>query len=179
MLLTDDAKAAEHALKWATQSREEARHYEHKEIGYNYRMSNVCAAIGCGQFENLDDKVRMKREIFERYVDGFKDIDEIEMIAEPEGMKSTHWLSIMKISESSKVRPLDIMMALEAENIESRPIWKPMHMQPVFAECEFFAHDGKKPVAEEIFANGVCLPSDTNMTAEDQERIIKIIKGLF
>lgn len=179
MLLTNDTKAAEHALKWATQSREPARHYEHKEIGYNYRMSNVCAAIGCGQFENLDDKVRMKREIFERYVDGFKDINKIEMIAEPEGMKSTHWLSIMKISESSKVRPLDIMTALEAENIESRPIWKPMHMQPVFSKCEFFAHNSARPVAEEIFENGVCLPSDTNMTAEDQERIIKIIKGLF
>lgn len=179
MLLTEDTKAAERALKWATQSREPARHYQHEEIGYNYRMSNVCAAIGCGQFENLDDKVRMKREIFERYVDGFRDIDEIEMITEPEGMESTHWLSIMKISEFSKVRPLDIMTTLEAENIESRPIWKPMHLQPVFAECEFFAHDDKRPVSEELFENGVCLPSDTNMTVEDQERVIEIIKGLF
>ena len=179
MLLTDDTTDAERALKWATQSREPARHYEHKEIGYNYRMSNVCAAIGCGQFENLDDKIRMKREIFQRYVEGFKDVPEIEMIKEPEGLVSTHWLSIMKLSESSRVRPLDIMEALEAENIESRPIWKPMHMQPVFAECEFFAHDDKRPVSEELFENGVCLPSDTNMTAEDQERVIEIIKGLF
>lgn len=179
MLLTDDTADAERALKWATQSREPARHYEHKEIGYNYRMSNVCAAIGCGQFENLDDKIRMKREIFQRYVEGFKDVPEIEMIKEPEGLVSTHWLSIMKLSESSRVRPLDIMEALEAENIESRPIWKPMHLQPVFAECEFFAHDDKRPVSEELFDNGVCLPSDTNMTVEDQERVIEIIKGLF
>ena len=179
MLLTDDTADAERALKWATQSREPARHYEHKEIGYNYRMSNVCAAIGCGQFENLDDKIRMKREIFQRYVEGFKDVPEIEMIKEPEGLVSTHWLSIMKLSESSRVRPLDIMEALEAENIESRPIWKPMHLQPVFAECEFFAHDDKRPVSEELFETGVCLPSDTNITVEDQERVIGIIKGLF
>ncbi|MBO4812876.1 aminotransferase class I/II-fold pyridoxal phosphate-dependent enzyme [Candidatus Saccharibacteria bacterium] len=179
MLLTDDAEAAEHALKWATQSREPARHYEHKEIGYNYRMSNVCAAIGCGQFENLEDKVRMKREIFYRYVEAFDDIDEIQMITEPDRMKSTHWLSVMELSNDSKVKPVDIMDALEAENIESRPIWKPMHMQPVFSECEFFAHDDERPVAEDIFANGVCLPSDTNMTEKEQERVIAIIKGLF
>lgn len=179
MLLTDDTEAAERALKWATQSREPARHYEHNEIGYNYRMSNICAAIGCGQFENLEDKVRMKREIFERYVEAFRDISEIQMLVEPEGMESTHWLSIMKLSDSSKVRPLDIMEALESENIESRPIWKPMHMQPVFSDCEFFAHDDANPVSEELFESGVCLPSDTNMTAGDQERVIKIIKGLF
>ena len=178
MLLTEDTEGAEHALKWATQSREPARHYEHKEIGYNYRMSNVCAAIGCGQFEDLDEKIRMKRDIFARYVEGFKDVADIEMLAEPEGMMSTHWLSIMKINGGS-VRPLDVIEALEANNIESRPIWKPMHMQPIFEGCEFFAHDDKKPVSEEIFATGVCLPSDTNMTVEEQERVISVIKGLF
>ena len=179
MLLTDNAEDAEHALKWATQSREPARHYEHKEIGYNYRMSNVCAAIGCGQFENLDDKIRMKREIFKRYEEAFKGIDEITMIVEPEGMMSTHWLSIMRLADDSRVKPIDIMEALEAEDIESRPIWKPMHMQPVFADCEFFAHDDARPVSEDLFENGVCLPSDTNMTEAEQEQVIGIIKGLF
>ena len=179
MLLTENTEDAEHALKWATQSREPARHYEHKEIGYNYRMSNVCAAIGCGQFENLDDKIQMKREIFQRYVDSFWDVSEIEMIEEPEGMMSTHWLSIMKLSDDSKVKPLDIMEALEAENIEARPIWKPMHMQPVFVKYDFMAHDDKEPVSEKMFKNGVCLPSDTNMSVEDQEGVIRIIKGLF
>ena len=179
MLLTEDKNAAEHALKWATQSREPARHYEHKEIGYNYRMSNVCAAIGCGQFENLDDKIHMKREIFNRYVKAFSDIDEIKMLKEPEGFMSTHWLSIMKLNDTSKVKPIDIMEALEANNIESRPIWKPMHMQPVFDNCEFFAHSEKNPVSEELFATGVCLPSDTNMTKKDQEIVIKIIKSFF
>ncbi len=179
MLLTENTKDAKHALKWATQSREPARHYEHKEIGYNYRMSNVCAAIGCGQFENLEDKIRMKREIFNRYVEAFRDIDDIQMIIEPEGMMSTHWLSIMKLSDDSEVNSFDIMEVLETENIESRPIWKPMHMQPVFAKYDFFTHDGKKPVSENLFKNGVCLPSDTNMTIEDQNRVIRTIKGLF
>ena len=179
MLLTENTKDAEHALKWATQSREPARYYEHKEIGYNYRMSNVCAAIGCGQFENLEDKIRMKREIFSGYVEAFCDINEIQMIIEPEEMMSTHWLSVMKLSDDSKVKPLDVMEALEAEDIESRPIWKPMHMQPIFAKYDFFAHDEKFPVSEDIFKNGVCLPSDTNMSAEDQKRVTRVIKGLF
>jgi len=180
MLLTEDEAAAKHALKWATQSREPVRHYEHKEIGYNYRMSNVCAAIGCGQFENLDDKIRMKRDIFARYVEGFKDIKEIHMQVEPEGSMSTHWLSVMFLPKDSKVKAIDIIEALEKEDIESRPVWKPMHMQPVFKDCDFFAHDDtKEPVGKTLFENGVCLPSDTNMTAEDQERVISIIKGLF
>ena len=181
MLLTESKEDAEHALKWATQSREPARHYEHKEIGYNYRMSNVCAAIGCGQFENLGDKIKMKREIFDRYVEGFRDVSDIEMVAEPDGLMSTHWLSIMKIADSSRVKPLDVIEALEADNIESRPIWKPMHMQPIFVKNEFFSHNdsGVRSVSEEMYETGVCLPSDTNMTVEEQEHVIELIKGLF
>lgn len=179
MLLTEDANAAALALKWATQSREPARHYEHKEIGYNYRMSNVCAAIGCGQFENIDDKIKMKRDIFDRYVKGFSGIKDIQMLSEPKGTMSTHWLSIMKLANNSKTTPLDIIEALEKENIESRPIWKPMHMQPVFDGCDFFAHDDGRPISEDLFATGVCLPSDTNMTEEDQKRVIDTIRELF
>jgi dTDP-4-amino-4,6-dideoxygalactose transaminase len=179
MLLTEDADAAALALKWATQSREPARHYEHKEIGYNYRMSNVCAAIGCGQFENIDDKIKMKRDIFDRYVEGFSDIKDIQMLSEPKDTMSTHWLSIMKLADNSKTTPLDIIEALEKENIESRPIWKPMHMQPIFNGCDFFAHDDGRPISEDLFATGVCLPSDTNMTKEDQKRVIETIRELF
>lgn len=180
MLLTEDEEAAKRALKWATQSREPARHYEHKEIGYNYRMSNVCAAVGCGQFENLEDKIHMKRDIFDRYTKGFEGIKGIHMQAEPEGYMSTHWLSIMQLSKDSKVKALDIIEALEKEDIESRPVWKPMHMQPVFKGCDFFAHDDSaEPVSKTLFENGVCLPSDTNMTTEDQDRVVNVIKGLF
>lgn len=179
MLLTKNKKDAEKALFWATQSREPKKYYEHKEIGYNYRMSNVCAAIGCGQFECLDKKIKMKQEIFNRYLEGFKDIKEIEMLKEDEKRVSTHWLSVMRLN-NSKITPNDILEALEKENIESRPIWKPMHMQPIFKKYPFFNHNAKGiSISEELFKNGICLPSDTNMTRKEQERVIEIIRKLF
>lgn len=179
MLLTQKQEDAKKALFWATQSREKARHYEHREVGYNYRMSNISAAIGCGQFECLDKMIKIKREIFNRYVDGFRDIDEIEMCKEDEDRVSTHWLSIMKL-KSDKVTPNDIIDALEKENIESRPIWKPMHMQPVFKKYPFFNHNKKGiSVSEDLFNTGLCLPSDTNMTKKEQEKVIQIIRNLF
>lgn len=177
MLLTKDEMKAKHALKIATQARESERWYEHKEIGYNYRMSNICAAIGCAQFEKLDDKINLKREIFYRYVEGFKDIKEIQMLEEPKDMFSTHWLSVMKIN-SDKIKPIDIIETLEKENIESRHIWKPMHMQPVFKDNDFFPHSDKI-ISEDLFEYGVCLPSDTSMTIEEQKTIIEIIKKIF
>ena len=179
MLLTHDEQTAKDALFLATQAREAEKHYEHKVIGYNYRLSNVSAAIGCGQFEKLDELIQIKQDIFNRYVEAFKDIKEIEMLKEDEFRVSTHWLSIMKIN-SDKISPLDIINALEKENIESRPIWKPMHLQPVFADCDYFNHDDtKESVAENLFKTGVCLPSDTNMSVIEQERVIEIIKSLF
>jgi len=179
MLLTQKEDDAKLALKWATQSREPARHYEHKEIGYNYRLSNVSAAIGCGQFEHLNELINIKQDIFNRYCEGFKDIKEIEMLKEPEGCVSTHWLSAMRLNDS-KVTSLEIIEALEKENIESRPIWKPMHMQPIFKEYPFFNHNEFGiSVSEELFNNGVCLPSDSNMTKDEQNKVIEIIKNLF
>ena len=179
MLLTQKQEDAKKALFWATQSREKARHYEHREVGYNYRMSNISAAIGCGQFECLDKMIKIKREIFNRYVDGFRDIDEIEMCKEDEDRVSTHWLSIMKLN-SDKVTPNDIIDALEKENIESRPIWKPMHMQPVFKKYPFFNHNKKGiSVSEDLFNTGICLPSDVNMNKKEQMKVIEIIRSLF
>ena len=179
MLLTQKQEDAKKALFWATQSREKARHYEHREVGYNYRMSNISAAIGCGQFECLDKMIKIKREIFNRYVDGFRDIDEIEMCKEDEDRVSTHWLSIMKL-KSDKVTPNDIIDALEKENIESRPIWKPMHMQPVFKKFPFFNHNKKGiSVSEDLFNTGICLPSDVNMNKKEQMKVIEIIRSLF
>lgn len=179
MLLTQDEEAAKKALFWATQSKEPVKHYEHKEIGYNYRMSNVSAAIGCGQFECLDELINIKRNIFNKYLEAFKDIKEIEMIKEDDDRKSIYWLSTMKLNDS-KVTPNDIMDALEKENIESRPIWKPMHLQPIFKDSEFFNHnDSGISVCEELFNTGVCLPSDTNMTDEEQDKVIEIIRSLF
>ena len=176
MLLTKKEKDAKKALFWATQSREPARHYEHKEIGYNYRMSNVSAAIGCGQFECLDKLIKIKQDIFNTYCEEFKDVEQIVMLKEDKDRVSTHWLSIMKLKDT-EVLPNDIIDALDKENIESRPIWKPMHMQPIFKKYPFFNHNNKGiSVSEELFNTGLCLPSDSNMTKKEQLRVINIIK---
>lgn len=178
MLVSDDDEKIAKVRFWSTQSREKARHYEHKEIGYNYRMSNIVAGIGRGQLKVLDDRIEQKTNIYNTYKEGFKDIKEIEMQPIPENTKPNHWLSVITLKEDSKVKPLDIMEALDKENIESRPVWKPMHMQPVFKEYDFIKITDK-PVSEDLFERGVCLPSDTKMTKEEQERVINVIKNLF
>ncbi|EOU1682976.1 DegT/DnrJ/EryC1/StrS family aminotransferase [Clostridium perfringens] len=165
---------------WITQSRDNARHYEHTEIGYNYRMSNVVAGIGRGQLRVLDERIAKKKEIFETYKEAFKDIKDIEMMPICKYGEPNYWLSCMIINEDSKVRPIDVILALEEENIESRPIWKPMQIQPVYKNYKFFNHNNEgKAVSEIIFDNGVCLPSDTKNTEEDMKRIINIIKNVF
>ena len=180
MLVSEDEEAIKKARFWATQARDNARHYQHTEYGYNYRMSNVCAGIGRGQMEVLDERINKKKEIYSIYKEAFKDIDAIEMMPICEYGESNYWLSCMTLKEESRVRPLDIMVTLEGHNIESRPIWKPMHMQPVFEECEFFNHyENGMSAGEDIFNRGVCLPSDTKMTMEQIEKVISLIKGLF
>ena len=155
------------------------RHYEHKEIGYNYRMSNVIAGIGRGQLLHLDEHINKKKEIYETYQKAFADIEEIEMNPIPEDCKTNYWLSCMTIKQESKVLSIDIMLALEKENIESRPIWKPMDLQPVFSEYDFVTVEEVGSVGEDIFNRGVCLPSDIKNTEEDMDKIIKIIRNLF
>ena len=178
MLVSDDEERIQKVRFWATQSRDKARYYQHSEIGYNYRMSNIVAGIGRGQLKVLNDRLAKKKEIYETYKEGFKDITEIEMKPVPVDTKPNYWLSTMLLKEESKVTPLNIMEALEKENIESRPIWNPMHMQPVFEKYDFIKVEDK-PVSEDIFARGVCLPSDTKMTKEEQQEVIRIIKELF
>ena len=165
---------------WSSQAREKARHYEHKEIGYNYRMSNICAGIGRGQLKVIDERIKQKTEIYNRYKEAFKDISEIKMQPVPENTRPNHWLSAFVLDKNSKIKPNDIMDALDAENIESRPVWKPMNMQPVFAKCDFISlEEGKESVGQKLFKNGVCLPSDTKMTEEEQNVVIDIIRRLF
>lgn len=178
MLVSDDEERIQKVRFWATQSRDKARYYQHSEIGYNYRMSNIVAGIGRGQLKVLNDRLAKKKEIYETYKDAFKDIPEIEMKPVPIDTKPNYWLSTMLLKEGSKITPLNVMEALDKENIESRPIWKPMHMQPVFEKYDFIKVEDK-PVSEDIFARGVCLPSDTKMTKEEQQEVIRIIKELF
>lgn len=181
MLVSDDEERIKKVRFWSTQSREPERHYEHKEIGYNYRMSNICAGIGRGQLKVLDNRIEKKTKIYEIYKKGFEDIPEIKMQSYLENSKPNHWLSSIILEQGSKVTPLDIIVELEKNEIESRPIWKPMHLQPVFKDCDFIAVEetDSKSVSQDIFERGVCLPSDTKMTEEEQQRIISIIKNMF
>lgn len=174
----DDAPARwEKALFLATQAREPARHYEHREIGYNYRMSNICAGIGRGQMRVLDKRIAKKRYIYEYYKKAFAGCTDIQMM--PRDMYDSYsncWLSEIQLDGGAAVRPLDIMVALENENIESRPVWKPMHMQPVFAGCGYIDNGG---TAQRLFENGVCLPSDTKMTDIELKRVTDLILELW
>ena len=180
MLVSNDEERIKKAKFWSTQSKEPVRHYEHKEIGYNYRMSNVLAGIGRGQMKVLEKRVAEKAHIFSSYKEAFKEINDIEMMPEHSNERSNYWLSTMTIKETSKVKPLDVIEALEKENIESRPVWKPMHLQPIFKKYDFINHnENGKSVGEDLFDRGVCLPSDVNMTDEDIARVINIVKSLF
>ena len=142
-------------------------------------MSNVVAGIGRGQILHLDEHVALKKKIYNTYKNAFSNIDEIEMNPIPETCEANYWLSCITLKSDSKVTPLDIMDALENENIESRPIWKPMHLQPVYANNEFVSTEGVGSVSEDVFNRGVCLPSDIKMTEEEIQKVIDIIKGLF
>ena len=173
MLVSRNKEMIAKARFWATQSREPARHYEHKELGFNYRMSNVVAGIGRGQLKVLEQRVAQKTKIYQHYVQELSSLEGVEFMPNNEWDKPNYWLSCIQLK--GKVRPLDVITALEQDNIESRPVWKPMHMQPFFAKYDYVGTD----VAEQLFLNGVCLPSDTKMTEEDLERVTKIIKGLW
>ena len=173
MLVSDDEEKIKKVRFWSTQSRDAARHYQHSELGFNYRMSNVVAGIGRGQLKVLDQRVAKKKYIFEFYKRELGALEGVEFMPINDWNEPNYWLSVMTLK--GKVRPLDVMEALEKDNIESRPVWKPMHMQPFFAEYDYVGGD----VSEKLFENGVCLPSDTKMTDENLERICGIIKSLW
>ncbi|WP_409015302.1 aminotransferase class I/II-fold pyridoxal phosphate-dependent enzyme [Anaerostipes caccae] len=175
---TDHAKEqAEKSRFWATQSRESERFYQHKELGYNYRMSNVVAGIGRGQLKVLGHRIEKKRNIYFYYKDEFKKIKDIKMMPiHNESQKCNCWLSTLVLSNESTVTPFDIQLALEKENIEARPIWKPMHLQPFYKNYDYIDNGG---VAEKIFEQGLCLPSDTKMTEDDLKRVSTIIKSFW
>ncbi|MGS0748836.1 DegT/DnrJ/EryC1/StrS family aminotransferase [Halpernia sp. GG3] len=165
------------AVFLSTQARDDAPHYQHSEIGYNYRMSNISAGIGRGQMEVLDDRIAARRENNRFYEELFKNVEGVEVFTEPsEDYFSNHWLSAITIdSDVAGFSREDLRLKLEKENIESRPLWKPMHLQPVFADCEYY---GNK-VAENLFINGLCLPSGSNLTDEDRNRIKEVVESLL
>lgn len=180
MLVSKDEAAIQKARFLATQARDPARHYQHSEIGYNYRMSNITAGIGRGQLKYLEAHKHKKQEIYKQYKEAFADLEFITMNPmNPDG-EANNWLSCMTIAENSKITPDMVMDALAEHNAESRPIWKPMHLQPVFAGCEFFAHEEQhRPVSEDIFKRGLCLPSDIKNTPEDMAMLIQTVRKCF
>lgn len=172
MLLTDVKEYRDKAFYLATQARSPAAHYEHEEIGYNYRLSNVLAALGRAQFANLEFRVRRKREIFNRYVELLKD-SSVSFMPEPEGFFSTRWLTTILLPSQS-IRD-SIMAQLAEQGIESRPLWKPMHIQPVFSGANFYSHQDLD-YSSRIFMRGLCLPSGIDLKEEDQSEISEVIK---
>lgn len=170
MLVSNDEERIQKTRFWATQSRDQAPHYQHSEIGYNYRMSNVLAGIGRGQLKVLEQRIQKKREIFHYYKEQLEDIQGISFMPENEWNTPNFWLSCISIENG--ISPALVMQELAKENIESRPIWKPMHLQPVFEQYDCFENG----VAQRLFEKGLCLPSDTKLTKEDLEFICNILK---
>jgi len=176
-LVTKDYSLKQKAIFLATQARDNAPHYQHSEIGYNYRLSNISAGIGRGQMEVLDEHVGYRRKMNTFYQEIFTNIPGVKVMKEPnEDYYSNHWLSVILVDETlSGVSREDLRLALENDNIESRPLWKPMHLQPVFKDAPFFGNG----VCEEAFNKGLCLPSGSNLIAEDRSRIEEAINKCF
>jgi dTDP-4-amino-4,6-dideoxygalactose transaminase len=171
-------KTKEKAVFLATQARDNAPHYQHSEVGYNYRMSNICAGIGRGQMQVLDKHVGFRRDMHQLYVDTFATIEGVTVLTEPNSdYFSNHWLTAIIVNPNKtggRTRE-DLRVSLEKSNIESRPLWKPMHLQPIF---ESYPYYGNK-ISEELFENGLCLPSGSNLTKEEKNRIIAEIQLFF
>ena len=197
MLLTDDKEAADKARKWSTQSRENAPWYQHEDVGYNYRMSNVIAGVVRGQLPYLEEHIAKKKAIYERYRAGFRDLPVTMNPYDTQASEPNFWLSCMLIHreamcpqtleatkasytpEAGKSCPTQILEALASCNAEGRPIWKPMHLQPIFRGHEFVAAEAGDDVGKDIFTRGLCLPSDIKMTPQQQDMIIEIVKSCF
>lgn len=177
MLICNNEADAKHALKLATQAREPFPWYEHKEIGYNYRLSNICAGIGRGQMKVLPLRIQQKRAIFKRYREKLSDLP-LSFQPVTEGAFANRWLSVALLDESCTVTAEDILSSLKEDNVEGRPVWKPMHMQPVFSDA-CFVTAGERCVSEDLFRRGVCLPSDTKMSMEDVDRVCAAIRRAF
>ncbi|MCL5289507.1 MAG: DegT/DnrJ/EryC1/StrS family aminotransferase [Firmicutes bacterium] len=178
MLISDDLEALEKVCFWATQARDPARHYQHSEFGYNYRLSNVLAAIGRGQMLVLEERVKARRSVYNRYFEELAYIDGIEFMPEAPFGRSTHWLTALTVDpERCGVTALKIMNALGNSNIESRPVWKPLHLQPLFSNCEYYSHEQGESVSERLFQTGICLPSGSNLSKQDQYCVINCINN--
>lgn len=178
MLVSDDKELIEKARFLATQARDPAPHYQHSQIGYNYRMSNILAGVGRGQLKVLGERVEARRAVFQAYKNAFAGVSEIAWMPEPEWSRSTHWLTACIIDPTVGISSQKLIQRLAEELIEARPLWKPMHLQPVFSHCRFFPHLGES-VSQRLFDHGLCLPSGSNMSDVQIERIVFSIKKII
>jgi dTDP-4-amino-4,6-dideoxygalactose transaminase len=176
-LLSDNGDWIEKARYLATQARDPAPHYQHTAIGYNYRLSNVCAGIGRGQLMVLDERVNRRREIYAYYKKELQSLPGVDFPGEPEGSFSNRWLTTILIDphQTGGITSEQVMKSLADENIESRPLWKPMHQQPVFQNCDKYLNG----ISDKLFANGLCLPSSSSLQPEDLDRVVKTIRRTF
>lgn len=179
MLVSDDEGLIKQARFLATQARDPAPHYQHSQIGFNYRMSNILAGVGRGQLQVLGDRVASRRAVHDAYREGLSGIPGLEWQPEPEWSWSNRWLSALTLDPAvTEVTATEVIRRLADEMIEARPVWKPMHQQPVFAHCRHFAH-GNEPVSDDLFERGLCMPSGSNMTGADIDRIIDAMRGIL
>ncbi|MED4651392.1 aminotransferase class I/II-fold pyridoxal phosphate-dependent enzyme [Bacillus pseudomycoides] len=180
MLVSNDEVAIQKARFLSTQARDPAVHYEHSHIGYNYRMSNIVAGVGRAQLEVLNNRVQARRDIFTRYKTALGELPGITFMPEFEDAVPNRWLSTLLIDEKvTGVTYLDVLEALAAQNIEARPVWKPLHRQPVFAGSKYYTHGDTDSISDKLFSQGLCLPSGSSMTVEDQERVIATVKEVL
>ncbi len=180
MLLSDDEAMIAKARFWATQARDPAPHYQHSEIGYNYRMSNLLAAVGRPQLAEIEARVEKRRKIFDRYQDALGSIPGVDFMPEPSFGRASRWLTVMTLDpEITGLKPMDVIDELSKNNIEARPVWKPMHLQPVFQAHLFFAEEGGTDNGSRFFEIGLCLPSGSSMTDSDQDRVISAVREAF
>ena len=179
-LISNNEAGIQKARFLSTQARDPALHYQHSEVGYNYRMSNIVAGIGRGQLEVLDDRVNARRENYKRYEAALGNIEGIHFQPELKDTYSNRWLTALTVDpEVTGVTRTEIIEKLEESNIEARPVWKPMHLQPLFADVKYYPHEAGKSVSDELFENGLCLPSGSNMTEEQQTKVISEIKMML
>lgn len=176
-LISDSGDLIDRARFLATQARDAAPHYQHSQIGYNYRMSNVCAGIGRGQMQVLRERIAQRRKVYDYYVENLSDMAGISFLPEPAGVFSNRWLTTIIVDprKTGGITREDIRLSLESENIESRPLWKPMHLQPVFSGARSYVNG----VSEDLFNNGLCLPSGSNLTGADLDRVVKNVKSVY
>jgi pyridoxal phosphate-dependent aminotransferase EpsN len=179
MLLSDDEESIDRARFLSTQARDKAPWYQHSELGYNFRLSNVLAGIGRAQLELLERRIEERRAVYERYHDALSGTPGVEFMPEPDWSRANRWLTALTIDPSvAGVTNMDIIAALAERNIESRPVWKPMHLQPVFEGARYYRH-GDDDVSARLFRNGLCLPSGSNLTRSDQDRVIETLFGML